>query len=235
MSLLTVIIPAYNEHSTIGELLRRVRAAPYDKQIIVVDDASTDATADVLAGCDCQVIRHLANRGKGAAIRTGLACAVGAFTIIQDADLEYDPQDYTRVIEPLLLGADCVYGSRYMEGNRMGAFKNRAGVSALNVAVRFLYGARLTDEATCYKAFPTEVLRAMDLQCERFEFCPEVTAKVLRMGLRITEVPIRYQARGVAEGKKICWRDGVEALQTLWRWRNWSPNYSAPHWQQRPP
>ncbi len=285
--MLTILIPAYNEQATIGVLLRRVAEAPYDKQIIVVDDASTDATADILAGWDCQVIRHPANRGKGAAIRTGLAHAVGEFTIVQDADLEYDPRDYPKLIEPLLLGADVVYGSRYLRrevgsavrtgtagtsddsaGIKQGlvrtadptraigsvtgdkdpapsprpsplrgaremarpAVANRLGVAVLNLAVQLLYGARLTDEATCYKAFPTATLRAMDLQCERFEFCPEATAKALRMGLKITEVPISYSARSTAEGKKIRWRDGLEALQTLWRWRNWRPSYSP-----RPP
>jgi len=233
--MITVIIPAYNEQATIGELLRRVTQAPYDKQIIVVDDASTDATPDVLAAWDCQVVRHQTNRGKGAAIRTGLAHAIGEFTIIQDADLEYDPQDYPKLIEPLLLGADSVYGSRYLERNHTGAWKNRAGVSVLNLAVRLLYGARLTDEATCYKAFPTAVLRAMDLKCERFEFCPEVTAKALRMGLRIMEVPIHYRARSHSEGKKIRCRDGVEALRTLWRWRKWTPrsqHVAPPHGQR---
>lgn len=234
MYLLTIIIPAYNEQATIGELLRRVSEAPYHKQIIVVDDASTDATPDILACSDCQVIRHPTNRGKGAAIRTGLAHAVGEFTIVQDADLEYDPEDYPKLIEPLMLGADAVYGSRYLERNRTGAWTNRVGVSVLNLAVRLLYTARLTDEATCYKAIPTVVLRAMDLRCERFEFCPEVTAKALRMGLRITEVPIRYHARSVAQGKKIRLRDGVEALRTLWWWRNWRPGYS-PDGQSNPP
>jgi hypothetical protein len=269
--LLTVLIPAYNEQATLGELLRRVFAAPYEKQVIVVDDASTDATGDILAAWEgrCQVVRHPTNRGKGAAIRTGLAEAVGRFTIVQDADLEYDPQDYRLLVEPLLAGeADVVYGSRYLRvgsavrtnaerqtaelsrgiaeelvrtadptnrGARLPgkpAWTNRLGVMGLNLAVRAWYGARLTDEATCYKAFPTEVLRAMNLECERFEFCPEVTAKALRMGLTILETPISYSARTAAEGKKIRLRDGIEALQTLWRWRRWTPSSQppSPHW-----
>jgi len=262
--LLTVLIPAYNEQATLGELLRRVFAVPYEKQVIVVDDASTDATGEILAAWDhrCQVIRHPHNRGKGAAIRTGLAEAVGRFTIVQDADLEYDPQDYRLLVEPLLAGeADVVYGSRYLRVGSAArtnssavpretlartadpsnesiatagkpAWTNRLGVMGLNLAVRAWYGARLTDEATCYKAFPTDVLRAMNLECERFEFCPEVTAKALRMGLTILETPISYSARTAAEGKKIRLRDGIEALQTLWRWRRWNPPSQppSPHW-----
>jgi dolichol-phosphate mannosyltransferase len=234
--LLTVIVPAYNEEGTIDDLLRCVVAAPYDKQIVVVDDGSTDATAEIGAcwakeDSRCELVRQHGNRGKGAAIRAGLAQARGQYTIIQDADLEYDPADYPRLLEPLLAGtADIVYGSRYLapciEGKQPLTF--RWGVSALNLAVRALYGARLTDEATCYKVFPTALLRAMDLRCERFEFCPEVTAKACRMGLKILEVPITYRPRSIAEGKKIRWRDGWEALRTLWRWRRWSAGGTLP-------
>jgi glycosyltransferase involved in cell wall biosynthesis len=180
---------------------------------------------------DVIVLHHLHNRGKGAAIRTGLSHAHGRFTIVQDADLEYDPRDYPRLLEPLLPGrADIVYGSRYLRpspGSRRGTRLFRYGVSVLNLVLRFLYGVRLTDEATCYKVFPTNVLRAMDLQCERFEFCPEVTAKACRMGLTIAEVPIRYTPRTATEGKKIRWTDGWEALVTLWRWRRWRPAAGA--------
>lgn len=226
--LLTVIIPVYNEAGTIGELLLRVLAAPYAKQIIVVDDGSTDGTAAVLdmwrSHPSVRIHTHTANRGKGQAIRTGIADATGRFTIIQDADLEYDPQDYAKLIEPLRTGqAQVIYGSRYLGQpiGRRGGFVFRLGVAVLNLAVRLLYGARLTDEATCYKAMPTALLRLMDLRCERFEFCPEVTAKACRMGLRIREVPISYNARGHRAGKKIRWRDGAAALATLWRWRRW--------------
>lgn len=227
--LLTVIVPVYNEVRTIDELLRRVLAAPYQKQVVVVDDGSTDGTAEVLekweGHAQVELLRHSKNRGKGAAIRTGLEHAQGRFTIIQDGDLEYDPEDYPRLVEPLSSGeAQVVYGSRYLhrEGGprqRWSAF--RCGVAALNVCVRLLYRARLTDEATCYKAFPTAVLRAMDLECERFEFCPEVTAKACRLGLTIRKVPISYDARSVQSGKKIRWTDGLAALAALWRWRDW--------------
>ena len=234
--LLTVIVPVYNEVQTIEELLRRVLAAPFEKQVVVVDDGSTDGTVEVLerweGHAQVELLRHSKNRGKGAAIRTGLEHAVGRFTIIQDGDLEYHPEDYPRLIEPLLSGeAQVVYGSRYLR--RKGEPRRRwrlfrCGVAALNVCVRLLYGARLTDEATCYKAFPTEVLRAMELECERFEFCPEVTAKACRLGLTIWEVPISYDARSVQAGKKIRWTDGLEALAALWRWRKWQPVIRKP-------
>ena len=230
-SLLTVIIPVFNEAQTIDQLLRSVLAAPYNKQLIVVDDGSTDGTTEILERWEghpqVELLAHSKNRGKGAAIRTGLEQARGRFTIVQDADLEYDPCDYPRLIEPLVSGqAQVVYGSRYLRSDRRGSRQwslFRCGVAALNACVRVLYGARLSDEATCYKAFPTEVLRAMDLECERFEFCPEVTAKACRLGLKIVEVPVTYHARTVQQGKKIRWRDGWEALKTLWRWRKWRP------------
>ena len=232
---LTVIVPVYNEVGTIDRLLRRVLAAPYEKQVVVVDDGSTDGTTEVLEKWEghpqVELLQHSKNRGKGAAIRTGLELAQGRFTIIQDGDLEYDPEDYRRLIEPLLSGeAQVVYGSRYLRRKgaprqRWGLF--RCGVAVLNVCVRLLYRARLTDEATCYKAFPTALLRAMELECERFEFCPEVTAKACRLGLTIREVAISYDARSVQAGKKIRWTDGLEAMATLWKWRNWRPGVSG--------
>ncbi len=230
--LLTVVIPVYNEAPTVDALLRRVLAAPYDKQVIVVDDGSTDGTGDILArwadSPGIEVFTHPSNRGKGTAIRTALQAARGRFTLIQDADLEYDPADYPRLVEPLLAGqADVVYGSRRLGGQSRRWSVLGLGVSLLNVCVRLLYGVRITDEATCYKAFHTAALRAMDLRCERFEFCPEVTAKSCRMGLRIVEVPIRYHGRTTREGKKLRWHDGIEALRTLWRWRGWEPPQAA--------
>jgi hypothetical protein len=227
--LLTVIVPVYNEAPTIGRILARVLSAPYAKQVIVVDDGSTDATPDILRILaerpEVTVLTHDRNRGKGRAIRTALVHAQGTYILIQDADLEYWPEDYPLLIEPLLAReADVVYGSRYLNpSQRHGHGLFRYGVSFLNLCVRWLYGVRLTDEATCYKVFPTSTLQAMNLQCERFEFCPEVTAKACRMGLRIREVPIRYDARGSAEGKKIRWTDGMAAFRTLWTFRVSSP------------
>jgi len=233
--LLSVIIPIFNEYATIGDVMHRLLAVSCPKQLVLVDDGSTDGTWGLLQKWgdhpDVVLLRHPHNRGKGAAIRTGLAHARGRFTLIQDADLEYDPRDYPRLLEPLLQGqADIVYGSRYLRpspGSRPGGRLFRSGVAVLNLAVWLLYGVRLTDEATCYKVFPTELLRAMDLQCERFEFCPEVTAKACRMGLTLVEVPIRYIPRTAAEGKKIRWKDGWEALATLWKWRHWQPSIAA--------
>jgi dolichol-phosphate mannosyltransferase len=251
--LLSVVVPVFNERQTIDEIIRRVLAAPYEKQVIVVDDGSTDGTSSALEKWEghpkVELLQHSRNRGKAAAIRTGLDSARGRFTIIQDADLEYDPEQYPALIELLVRGeAQVVYGSRYLEHltkppgrtgqspfllrglrkkgdspRRSGGWMFRWGVSLLNVAARVLYGVRLSDEATCYKAFPTDLLKSLDLQCERFEFCPEVTAKVCRLGLTIREVPIRYHARSKHQGKKIRWRDGVMALRTLWKWRNWRP------------
>ncbi len=229
--LLTVIVPVFNEAATIAELLRRVLDAPYHKQVIVVDDGSTDGTIGVLerweGHAEVELLAHSRNRGKGAAIRTALENARGRFTIIQDADLEYDPQDYPNLIEPLLSGeAHVVYGSRslnrkWAHGRRWNLFG--LGVRVLNICLRFLYGVRVTDEATCYKAFPTAALKAMGLECERFEFCPEVTAKACRLGLKILEVPIHYDPRSVRKGKKIRCSDGWQALLRLWRYRHWRP------------
>ena len=225
---LTVIVPVYNEERTLAEQLRRVEDAFPDKEVIIVDDGSTDNSAQILADWEnhrgFRVLRHLYNRGKGVAIRTALPHARGRFTIVQDADMENDPQDYDKLLRPLVVNyADVVYGSRYLrtgsKSPRWTVF--RLGVVVLNVAVRLLYGVRLTDEATCYKVTSTAQLRRMNLECERFEFCPEFTAKACRLGLRIVEVPIRYTPRSIRNGKKLRLGDGWHALATLWKWRSW--------------
>ena len=232
--LLTIVVPVYNEEKTLQEILTRVASAePKNKQIIVVNDCSTDGSGDILKSWEnvpeVIIIFHETNQGKSTAIRTALARATGTYTIIQDADLEYDPNDFTKLLEPIVTGeADVVYGSRSLGreyGNADRFFLNpfRICVVMLDWTVRILYHRKVTDEATCYKLFRTETLRAMELQCRRFEFCPEVTAKMFRMGLRLVEVPIHYTPRKCNEGKKIGLRDAFEAFYTLWKWRNWKP------------
>jgi glycosyltransferase involved in cell wall biosynthesis len=219
---LSVIIPVYNERDTIAETIRRVRASPVDKEIVVVDDASTDGTPSVLeslAGPDLKLISQPANQGKGAAIRRALEDTTGDVILIQDADLEYDPADYPRLIAPIASGeADVVYGTRAPEFRGMHLPHRIFNWIAARLA-NLLYRAGITDEATCYKVFRAEVIKSIPLRCQRFEFCPEVTAKVRRRGLHIHEVPVSYQARSVGAGKKIRWWDGVEALWTLVKYR----------------
>ena len=219
---ISVIIPVYNEPDTVSETIARVRASPVEKEIIVVDDASTDETAEIvssLAGDDLTLIRQARNQGKGAAIRRGLEAVTGDAVIIQDADLEYDPADYPALIAPIAAGeATVVYGTRAprFEGMR---WPHRAFNWLAAALANLLYRAGITDEATCYKVFRTEVIRDIPLKCERFEFCPEVTAKVRKRGIKIVEVPVSYHARSVGAGKKIRWWDGVVALWTLVKYR----------------
>jgi dolichol-phosphate mannosyltransferase len=239
--LLSIIIPVFNEVSTIDELLRRVVAAPYEKQIIVVDDGSTDGSSGVIADWEArkviEVCRHAHNRGKGRAIRTALEQALGQFILIQDGDLETDPRDYPFLLEPLRTrNIDIVLGSRFLASvDTTAPFLSlfRVGVSVLNLAVRLLYGVRLSDEACCYKVLRTETLKAMDLQCEGFEFCPEVVAKACQMGLRMEEVAIHYAPRGFKAGKKIRLHDGFVALHCLWKLRRWK--HIGRHYHQGSP
>jgi glycosyltransferase involved in cell wall biosynthesis len=225
---ISILIPVYNEFRTFPQVLARVRAAPLppgcSREIVVVDDGSTDETAQFLRGHAAAygVIAHRLerNRGKGAAIRAAIEIATGDVMLIQDGDLEYDPNDYARLLEPILRGeTDIVYGTRFWRPPAGMAWKNRLANRILTAAANLLYGAGITDEATAYKAFRAPVLRGIRLECQRFEFCPEVTAKARRLGYRIAEVPIEYNARGIAEGKKIRARDGFEALWTLVRYR----------------
>ena len=221
--LVSVVIPVYNEADTINELLARLRDAPFEKEIIIVDDCSTDGTGDILkAEKGIVLMRHERNMGKGSAIRTGIRYATGDIIIIQDADLEYDPNEIPLVVDPIRKGeAEIVYGNRFARGLPKGMpLPNKIANLLLAWTVRVLYGRKLHDEATCYKAFRSDLLKSMDLRCRRFEFCPEVTAKALKGGNEIREVDIRnYKPRVKLEGKKIRWTDGLEAIFTLFRYR----------------
>jgi len=218
---LSVVIPAYNERATIQEALRRVRALGEDVEIVVVDDASTDGTGEILEReAGIVLVRHPANQGKGMAIRTALEHVTGRVVAIQDADLEYDPEDLLRLMAPIGRGeARVVYGSRFLNGRPPMALPNYVCNRLLAWTANLLYGARITDEATCYKLFDAELVRSIPLTCRRFEFCPEVTAKVRKRGERILELPIRYEPRTYDSGKKIRWWDGVIALWTLIKFR----------------
>lgn len=222
---LSILIPAHNEAATLEEVIRRIRAVPLDaeREIVVVDDGSTDETPQILerlAGPDLRVFRHPNNRGKGAALRTGLEHCTGDLILIHDADLEYFPEDIPKLLEAEeKTGAPAVYGSRFqgkIEGMRP---INRLANRVLAWTASLLFGQRVTDEATAYKLFRADVLKGLPLRCERFEFCPEVTARLLKSGKRIEEVPIRYSGRTAEEGKKITWKDGVEAIWTLLKYR----------------
>jgi dolichol-phosphate mannosyltransferase len=224
--LVTFIIPIFNEVELVETVLRRVRSLPLRMELVLVDDCSNDGTTEILerekGKPDTIVLRHDVNRGKGAAIRTGLAASNGDIVLIQDADLEYNPEEIPALIQPIIDGrGKVVFGSRFMGRVEKMKLPNRIANHLLAGFVWVLYGYRLTDEATAYKVFDGDLLRSIPLNCERFEFCPEITAKVLRRGEHIVEVPINYQARTFEEGKKIGWRDFIEAVYTLGRYRFW--------------
>ncbi len=218
----SVIVPVYNEAAHVEGLLQAIHASPVKKEIIIVDDGSTDGTREKLQSMplaeDVTVVFHETNYGKGAAIRTALEYARGEYILIQDSDLEYDPQDYPALLRPLQENqANVVYGVRPDRPER--GLRFFLGAKLLTYLANFLYGAGIHDEATCYKVFRRSVLAQIDLQCRRFEFCPEVTAKLCRMGEKIAEVPISYAPRSAGEGKKIRHSDGWLAIWTLFRYR----------------
>ncbi len=235
---LSIIIPAYNEEETIKELLNKVKNVnlhDIKKEIIVVDDGSKDSTIEIIKKIKgIYLIKHSKNKGKGAAIRTGIKYATGDITIIQDADLEYNPNDYYKLIKPIIDNkTQVVYGSRFLDHDvyikRHKKFvkgKHTKAYTAFYFGGRFLtlltnllYKGNITDESTCYKVFRTKLLKSLNLKCNRFEFCPEVTAKVLKRGHKIIEVPTSYNPRTMEEGKKINWKDGIEAVWTLIKYR----------------
>jgi glycosyltransferase involved in cell wall biosynthesis len=228
---LSILIPAYQEERTIAEVLRRVAAADtesigFDKEILVCDDGSRDRTVacveEVMRDhASIRLLRHPRNRGKGAAIRTALDEARGDYVLIQDADLEYDVADYPALLLAVKDGAEAVYGSRFLRKGYPDGMRvpNYVANRLLSGTANLLFGHAITDEATCFKVVRTDLLRSLGLTCERFEFCPEVTAKLGKRRVKIIEVPVRYTARTSAEGKKVAWHDGLEAMWVLLRER----------------
>lgn len=223
--LLSVLIPAYNEIKSIDAILAKIQSVAIEKEIIIVDDGSTDGTRERLATYalvpNIRVIHHEKNQGKGAAIRTAISHIRGEVAIVQDADLEYEPEDYLKLVPIITEGGEkVVYGSRFLNpNNRHSYFSFYLGGQIVTLLTNILYNQRLTDEPTCYKVFDTQFLKSIPLECTGFEFCPEVTAKVARRGIRIREVPINYYPRSLEEGKKISWFDGIEAIWALLKYR----------------
>lgn len=220
----SVVIPVYNEQGTIREIVERVQAVPVDKEIIVVDDFSTDGTPAELKKLEAEgairLFRHEVNQGKGAACRTGIQNIEGDVVIIQDADLEYDPDDYPKLLEPITKGrSKVVYGSRFLGPHKAMYFWHSVGNKMFTLVTNVLYDTTLTDMETCYKVFTADIARKLTLKSNRWGFDPEITAKMLRMGNRIYEVPISYTGREFDEGKKISWKDGFTIIWVLFKYR----------------
>ena len=223
--LLSVIVPVFNERTTVAEVIRRIRAVqlPVEREVVVVDDGSSDGTDKILNALGDSTVRilsHPSNAGKGAAIRTGMESVRGDLVLIQDADLEYDPEDWPKLLNPVLRGrAKVVYGSRFTGERKNMLFWHWVGNRFLSLVTNVLYNTTLSDMETCYKLFDRTVIDGIKIESDRFDFEPEITAKVLRRGYRIYEVPVSYNGREFDEGKKITWRDGFGALKTLLKYR----------------
>lgn len=221
----SVVMPVYNEARTLREIVARVLAVPFDKEIVAVDDGSTDGSREVLRELAAnypdvvRVVELAKNSGKGAALRAGFAVARGEFVVVQDADIEYDPADLPKLLDVMRRpGVDVVYGSRIKGRTPHGYASFYVGGVLVSLTASLLFGAHVSDEPTCYKMFRRELLKTLRLECTGFEFCAEFTAKALRRGYTLREVPIRYHARTLDEGKKITWRDGVIAILALLRY-----------------
>ena len=227
MNKISIIIPVYNEKDTLRDIVKRIEEVGFcglEKELIFVDDASTDGSSEILKEFEEKytVLRHEVNQGKGAAIRTAVKAATGDLIVIQDADLEYDPADYEKLI-PLVLEnkADVVYGSRFLSKQGNGSFMltHYLGNKALTLITNILYNVTLTDMETCYKVFKAEYIKNVNIVSNRFDFEPEITAKVIKAGARIKELPVSYYGRLHSEGKKITWKDGFHAIKALVKFR----------------
>jgi len=221
---LSVIIPVYNEEQTLPVIIKKVIEVSLDKEIIIVDDGSTDSTPEILERYkdekDLKIIRHKSNQGKGMAIRSALGQITGDITIIQDADLEYDPRDYSKLIELIRnRGELVVYGARTKAGPFPPYFKSYLGRKIISFFTNILYNQGLTDVPTCYKVFDSKLLKSIPLNCKGFEFDPEITAKIAKRRIKIKEIPVNYYPRRFREGKKIRWIDGVIAVWVLLKYR----------------